>query len=165
MSDNVEKREVWNGDRLFDAMQALVNGESIASVIGMTQDNLEVLYALGYKLYNSGKYEDAKKVFRALCTYDSTDVRFWIGLGGSLENLKDYELAAQMYAMGCVMTGFNDPEPMFYAAQCFLKNKDKEEAIETLKLIDMMGREGNAHDIEFKDRSKKLRETLESTSK
>ena len=75
------------------AVELIQNGASIGSLIGFDKKRLELLYAIAYSLYNSGKFDDAAKVFRALCVYDGTQVRFWLGLGGSLQQLGKYESA------------------------------------------------------------------------
>lgn len=144
------------------AVELIQNGASIGSLIGFDKKRLELLYAIAYSLYNSGKFDDAAKVFRALCVYDGTQVRFWLGLGGSLQQLGKYESASEVYAMGSTMSGLKDPEPMFYAAQCFLKLKRRDDAINTLKFIEIMGRDGNLHDEEFKKKANDLIETLEA---
>ena len=162
VSDDVAKK-IPNYKEIETAYELMLRGASVGDLLGITPENLETLYALGYSLYNSGKYEDSLKVFRALCLYESTDVRFWLGLGGCQDNLKRYQEAAQAYAMGAVMSGLTDPEPMYYAALCFLKDNKKPEAIEAFEYIEMMGRDGNAHDLDFKDRAKALLNTLKNS--
>ena len=162
MSDIFEKamKELPNGETISQYVDLIRQGASVGDLLGVDSEKLEILYALAYSLYNSEKYADAEKIFRALCVYDGTVPKFWLGLGGCVENLKRFDEAAQIYALGSVMSGLQDPEPMFFAAICFLKGGKKAEAIETLEYIEIMGREGNAHDLEFKERSKALVETL-----
>lgn len=166
MTDN-SKNMIAEGSPLTveQVAELIANGASIGSLIGMDEERLEILYAVAYSLYNSEKYDEAVKVFRALCVYDGTQVRFWIGLGGCLQQLGNLEDAAEVYAMGATMSGLKDPEPMFYAAQCFLKLKRREDAINTLRFIDIMGREGDMHDTEFKNKAKSLIEVLENVAK
>ncbi len=166
MSDN-KKDKLAEGNPLSieEATKLIAEGASIGILIGMDEERLEILYAVAYSLYNGGKFADAVKVFRALCVYDGTQVRFWLGLGGCLQQLGHLEDAAEVYAMGATMSGLKDPEPMFYAAQCFLKLKRREDAINTLRFIDIMGREGDLHDAEFKKKAHTLIETLNSVAK
>ena len=86
MTDN-SKNMIAEGSPLTveQVAELIANGASIGSLIGMDEERLEILYAVAYSLYNSEKYDEAVKVFRALCVYDGTQVRFWIGLGGCLQ--------------------------------------------------------------------------------
>lgn len=152
----MSEKKTWADKDISEAYEQLLKGTSVAEALGLTPEKMEPLYALGYSLYNSGKYEDAIKVFRALCLYQSTDVRFWMGLGGCQDSLKKYQDAAQAYAMGAVVTGLRDPEPMYYVGLSCLKDNKRQEAIEALEYVEMMGREGNAHDLDFKERSRAL---------
>ncbi len=156
------EKKLPNYKEIETAFELLVKGASVGDLLGFTPEKIEMLYAVAYSLYNSGKYEQALKLFRGLCLYESTDVRFWMGMGGCQDNLKKYEEAARSYVMGSAMSGFDDPEPLYYAALCFLKDGKKSQAIEVFESIAMTGREGNAHDLDFKERSKKLLETIKS---
>lgn len=137
-------------------MELLNKGATIGELIGMDSKRTEILYALAYQLYNAGNYKDAETVFRALCVYDGAQVKFWMGMGGCLQNQGKYDEAAKIYAMGATMSGLQDPEPMYYAAQCFLKDKRRDDAMQVLEYCEIMGRKGNAHDDEFKERAANL---------
>lgn len=47
----------------------------------------------------------------------------------------------------------------------FLKLKRRDDALNTLRFIDIMGREGDLHDAEFKKKARTLIETLDSIAK
>ncbi len=148
---------------LVEALRNVKQNESVGDLLGLTPDKLESLYALGYGLYNGGKYEDALKVFRALCLYDSTDVRFWLGMGGCAEGLKMYTEASQAYAMGATVTGLKDPEPMYYLGLCCLKVNNKSGAKEAFEYLDLMGRDGNVRDLDFKERGRAILKVLKES--
>ncbi|MDD7022902.1 MAG: SycD/LcrH family type III secretion system chaperone [Aeromonadales bacterium] len=143
-----------------EAIKRLENGESIGDMIGIHKEQTEILYALGYSLYTGGMYMDAEKVFRALCVYDGGDQRFWMGLGGCLDQLGNFDEAAQIYGMAATMSGLKDPEPMYYAARCFLRGGNAEYALDALDFLSTMGREGNARDAEFLKKGQELRKAL-----
>ena len=42
---------------------------------GLSEDTLEQLYALGFNQYQAGKWDDAQKIFQALCMLDHYDAR------------------------------------------------------------------------------------------
>ncbi len=55
----------------------LKGGGTIAMLNEISSDTLEQLYSLAFNQYQSGKYEDAHKVFQALCVLDHYDSRFF----------------------------------------------------------------------------------------
>ncbi|MBQ9275275.1 MAG: SycD/LcrH family type III secretion system chaperone [Succinivibrio sp.] len=146
-----------------EIIDLVANGVSVAQMVGLSDEKLELLYALAYTQYQAGNYSDSENIFRVLCLYDGTQERFWMGLAGSLQHEERFAEAAEIYSMACTMTGLTDPEPMYYAARCLLKDGRSDDAINALDFIDIMGREGNAKDLEIKKNAKALIETLRST--
>ncbi len=145
-----------SAQEIEQAYQNVKNGATVSQLLGIGQDKLESLYALAYSLYNHKNYADALKVFQALCTYATNDRRFWLGLGGCLDNLHQYREAASAFKMCFVVTGLKDPEPMYYMAQTCLKDNQKQAAIEVLEYIETMQPEGDERYLDFKDRSQAL---------
>ena len=48
----------------------LENGTTMKDINGLTRENLESVYAIAYNDYNSGKYDQAHKLFQMLCFFD-----------------------------------------------------------------------------------------------
>jgi type III secretion system low calcium response chaperone LcrH/SycD len=93
------------------------NGRTFRDFTQLTPDSMEVIYTVAFNLYNSGKYEDAEKVFRLLCMLDHFERKYWKGLGASREALSKHELALQVYGYLGV-TDIHDPYAPFQAAKC-----------------------------------------------
>ena len=130
-------------DTIFKAIQG---GANLADYCGITQEQLENLYSLGFNLFNVGNFKDSLTVFEALTLYNNLDIRFWMGLGGSRQGLGDYEGAIDAYSMGATIEAFNNPEPFLYVARCFIKLGKKEEALTTLEgLIDLVDPDNPKH--------------------
>ncbi len=150
------------GEDVEEVAELLYQGVSVGQIMGMDHDKIEMLYSIAYQCYTAGKYKDARTVFSALCIYEPADLRFWMGLGATEQQLKNFENAAQSYAMACTVTELKDPEPMYFAAKCLLKDGKRDDAIDALDSIEIMGREGNAHDESYKAQAKALLDTLRS---
>lgn len=64
------------------ALEAFLrDGGTLAMLRGLSEDTLEQLYALGFNQYQAGKWDDAQKIFQALCMLDHYDARYFLGLG------------------------------------------------------------------------------------
>ena len=143
------------------ALAAIESGASIASLANVSKDELENLYALCFNLYNAANFVDAEVVFQALCIYNSLDPRFWMGLAGCRQALKNYQGAIDAYSMAGAMQVFASPEPFVYAARCFLKLGKKEEAIGSLKgALTLVKKDDPTHE-QFKKTIEALLDLLE----
>ena len=148
--------------KVFDSVaDALAAGKTLAQATNLKQENLEGLYALAYNLYSSGNFKDAETVFRALCIYDHKDIRYWMGLGGCRQALGKYQEAIEAYSMGgSVAALLSNPEPFFYAAKCFLKLGDKENAIDTLRITVEIGDKDKPENAVCHTKARQLLELL-----
>ncbi len=60
------------------ALEAFLrDGGTLAMLRGLSEDTLEQLYALGFNQYQAGKWDDAQKIFQALCMLDHYDARYF----------------------------------------------------------------------------------------
>ncbi len=124
-------------------MAGLDDGLTNADLAGITDEQLEALYALGHNLYVAGQHRDSETIFQALCLYDYTQPRFWLGLAGSRQALGDYRQAVDAYSMAAVAGGLKDISPFYYAAICFLKLGDMESALGSLGGLAGLAEEGD----------------------
>jgi type III secretion system low calcium response chaperone LcrH/SycD len=95
---------------------------------GLTEDQLESLYAIAYNYYNQGLYQKALDVFKLLISFDRYSYRFSFSAGSCLQMLEDYVTAIQIF-FGCALLDSKAPEPYFYALECSLKLHNKDNAI------------------------------------
>ncbi|HHM8495586.1 TPA: SycD/LcrH family type III secretion system chaperone PcrH [Pseudomonas aeruginosa] len=106
------------------ALEAFLrDGGTLAMLRGLSEDTLEQLYALGFNQYQAGKWDDAQKIFQALCMLDHYDARYFLGLGACRQSLGLYEQALQSYSYGALMD-INEPRFPFHAAECYLQLGD-----------------------------------------
>lgn len=107
------------------------NARTFQDFTALTPESMEVIYLVAYNHYNTGKYEDAEKVFRLLTTLNHFERKYWKGLAAARESLKQFEPALQCYGYLGMMDP-HDPYPAFKAAQCLLalgRPKDAESGL------------------------------------
>ena len=97
----------------------LKDGGTLAMMRNISSDTLEQMYALGFSQYQSGKYEEAQKIFQVLCVLDHYEARFFLGLGASRQALGLYQQAIDSYSYGAMMD-LQEPRFPFHAAECLL---------------------------------------------
>ena len=89
---------------------------------------LETLYTSAYDFYKEGLYVDAFNIFKLLILIDTLDYRFAFGLGLSLQQLKYFVLASKAFKIASIIRP-TDPNPWYYAADCFISIDNKFEAL------------------------------------
>lgn len=102
-------------------------------LLGLSDQMVEGIYGQAYRLYQTGRYNDASQLFRLLIMINSTDPKFTLGLGACLHMLKDYKAAAGVYAL-CAVIDPDNPLPHYHASDCFLQMNDKPSALISLEL-------------------------------
>ena len=157
MKDAIE----FSQEDLAAMMDGLHAGATIGDVVNIGQDNLEAGYGLAYSLYSAGNYKDAETMFKALCIYDHTDVRFWMGLGGCRQVNGDLVAAIDAYACGSYAGALGDPAPAVHGALCYMKLGDRENAVNLFKAALEMGNPDNSEHAAFHTRAKAMLDMLE----
>lgn len=102
--------------------------------LGIGDSNTEALYADAYQLYNTGQYEEAKKIFATLFMIDPLDARFPFGIAASCHMMKDYERATNWYFKTSLFDPDN-PVPHYHASDCHLRLNDPISAVASLRLV------------------------------
>ena len=107
---------------------------TIKDLQGLTDEQIESVYSLGYNFYRAGNYKDAAKIFHYLCLEDHLEKKYWIALGAAEQMEKNYSGAVKAYAYAS-MLDLKDPRPQLHAAECYIALKDKENAISALTAV------------------------------
>ena len=66
---------------------------------GISDEEMETIYALGYNFFTYGKYDAAKDIFSGLTAYAPYTAHFWRALGAVNQQLRDYSEAIASYDM------------------------------------------------------------------
>lgn len=92
--------------------------------LAIPKEQIAHLYGYAYNIFSKGDYVGAREIFKVLLMLDPMTIGFAVSLGVCHQRLKDYELAL-MYYMYSAMMNPEDPVPLFYAYDCFLKTDDE----------------------------------------
>lgn len=147
-------------EAIGEIVNALQSGLSISQATNMDKNILEGLYSLGYNLYNAGNFTDADTVFQALCMYEHNETRFWMGLAGCRQANDNLQGAIDAYSMAGIASGLKNPEPFYYAATCYLRMKDNENAKGALLGLMELGDKNNPAHREILNKAQGLLDIL-----
>ncbi|MGU3844015.1 SycD/LcrH family type III secretion system chaperone VcrH, partial [Vibrio diabolicus] len=93
-----------------ELLSFLEEGGTLKMLHDVSQDTIEHIYAVGYNFFQSGKIEQAAKVFQLLSMLDHYQARFFIGLGAARQELGEYLQAIDAYSYAALVD-VNDPRP------------------------------------------------------
>nr|AYQ58336.1 VcrH [Vibrio alginolyticus] len=110
-----------------ELLSFLEEGGTLKMLHDVSQDTIEHIYAVGCNFFQSGKIEQAAKVFQLLSMLDHYQARFFIGLGAARQELGEYLQAIDAYSYAALVD-VNDPRPPFHSAECHLKLEQLTEA-------------------------------------
>ncbi|HCE3213202.1 SycD/LcrH family type III secretion system chaperone VcrH [Vibrio parahaemolyticus] len=110
-----------------ELLSFLEEGGTLKMLHDVSADTIEHIYAVGYNFFQSGKIEQAAKVFQLLSMLDHYQARFFIGLGAARQELGEYLQAIDAYSYAALVD-INDPRPSFHSAECHLKLEQLTEA-------------------------------------
>ena len=115
--------------------QFLNEGATLGELKGISRQELEAVYSLGFTHYRTGHYEDAAKLFQFLVLFDHLNPKYWLALGAVQQVAKDYKSAISSYAYASFLD-LENPKPQLHAAECFLALGDKENAASSLLALE-----------------------------
>jgi type III secretion system low calcium response chaperone LcrH/SycD len=111
----------------------LLKKESLQQTFGISAVEMEEVYSEAYAFYQDNNYPQAVSSFQRLVWLNPYTVKYWMGLGASLQLLKQYERALYAYAVWALLECEN-PYPHFHAFECYSASKNKEESAKALAL-------------------------------
>lgn len=114
------------------AADTILEGGTFRTVAGLDDDDMEEVYHLAYNQYEQGQYAEAERTFNVLCFHDHLNQRYWLGLGASRQQLKDFPGAILAYSM-VAETGHANPTAPLRAAECYMALGLFEEAVSGLE--------------------------------
>lgn len=112
--------------------------EILEQLEGVTDEEAETIYALGYNLFTYGMYEQAKDVFTKLTAYAPFTSHYWRALGAVNQQLQIYPEAIVGYDMA-VATDEADIVSYVYRGESKILSGKIPEGIEDLKAAASIG--------------------------
>ena len=113
--------------RELDAAQVLAGQATVAECVGLSSDELERLYAAGYRLMSQTRYREAHALFRLAALCDHTSERFWMALAACRQFMGDFLLAAESYVTAAGLN-LQSPTAPVQAVFCLLRADQLEAA-------------------------------------
>jgi len=113
--------------------ELLTRGGILAEAAGVSNDQCEALYQLGYGFYAQARYSEAFQIFSLLVSYNHLEARYLTALAGAAQMLGRYPDAVQHYATAAMLL-LDDPAPLIHAAECCLAMERPAEAAEGLRM-------------------------------
>ena len=140
------------------AMEVLGAGGTMRDIRGLSAEEIETVYSIGFNLYNQAKYAQAEPMFQFACFYLHDEPRYWMALGNCRQMAKNYQGAIDAYGFSYMLNA-TDPWPSIQAAICYLALQDKVRAGEALTLADKTMQSGQPSDT-ARQRITALRQAL-----
>ncbi|AZC51690.1 Chaperone protein SicA [Pseudomonas chlororaphis subsp. piscium] len=102
-----------------EVVRAVFDGTPLKDLRGVSNEQMDSLYAFAHEFYEQGRLDDAEKFFHFLCIYDFYNAQYWMGLAAVHQLKQNYQKAVDLYAVAFAQ-GKHDYRPMLYTGQCQL---------------------------------------------
>ena len=138
MSQYVEIEQTAAGYLEF-MIHGFMNGLiTLQELEGISDHEMETIYALGYNFFTYGKYDAAKDVFSGLTAYAPYTAHYWRALGAVNQQLKDYAEAIAAYDMA-VANDETDVVSFVYRGESNILSGNVEAGLEDLERVLQIG--------------------------
>lgn len=107
---------------------------------GISDEEMETIYALGYNFFTYGKYDAAKDIFTGLTAYAPYTAHYWRALGAVNQQMKDYGEGIAAYDMA-IANDPNDVVSYVYRGECQILSGNAGAGMEDLKKVLEIGRQ------------------------
>lgn len=124
---NINDPASMTDEKIVAALKEFGDGATLRAMRGLSDEEMEAIYAMGVNFYKAGNYADAEKVFRFLTLFDHLNSRYWTGLGSLRQVQRQFAAAIEAYRFASFLD-LENPKPMYYAAECHLSLGQKDEA-------------------------------------
>lgn len=114
-------------------VEGMMAGQSAGQAMGLSRDDLEVLYAAGFNQLNAGNFAKAEDAFMYLCMIDPLEAKNHYCFGMALQMGGKPEQAAPIYIN---FLGLDATNPYGYLryGECLMAQGDRAEALEAFRL-------------------------------
>ncbi len=116
------------------AKKLFQDGATLGEIKGITPRELNAVYQMGLGFYNTGRYDDAEKVFTFLVMFDHLESKYWLAAGAVQQVKKNFEKAKAAYSQAALLD-IHSPKPQYYVAECFLALGQKDDAVASLDTL------------------------------
>ena len=105
---------------------------------GISDEEMEMIYALGFNFFTYGKYDAAKDIFTGLTAYAPYTAHYCRALGAVNQQLKDYQEAIAAYDMAIANDEF-DVVSYVYRGESQLLARNRDAGLHDLQTVIQLG--------------------------
>ena len=116
------------------ANRFLTQGATFKELKGISDEELEAVYAVGHNLFTNGKHDDAENAFKLLCFLDHLNKKFWLGLGACRRARKDYRGAIDAFGLAGVLD-LHDARAALQSGECHILLGNKSAAVSAYNAV------------------------------
>lgn len=145
--------------QIQEAAKKFANGATLKEVKGISNEELESVYSLGFSYYRTGKFENAQKLFEFLVLFDHLNAKYWFALGAVQQAQKQFQKAIASYGYSSFLD-LENPKPQYHAAECFLALGDKTNAASAIMALEQYAPRNTDVGREYLAKAAALRATI-----
>ena len=105
---------------------------TLADLVKLDDQEIEVIFLLGHYLYNFGKYQNSLNIFSVLTLYKPFVSRYWRAAGAANQAMKKYQEAIVAYDMA-ITTNLNDAISYVYRGESKISMGDLPAGVDDLR--------------------------------
>lgn len=154
----MDKAEITK-ETIEAAAKKLMEGYTLSSVKGISEAELEAVYSVGYNFYQTGRLDDAQKIFSFLVMFNHLSAKFWMGLGAVYQVKKELDQALTAYGYASFLD-LEDPRPQYHAAECFWAKGDRANALSALEALEQFAPASTELGREYRQKAAELKAKL-----
>ena len=140
-------------------LDTLMQGFSLGDCIGFKEADQESIYTVGYQLYQSGKIQDAAKVFRFLGLMDPLNRKSLFALAACEKALGNYRAAIDLFSVAALLD-IQDQQAFFEIGVYYMSLEEFDHAHSAFSTVAFFaGKPGGQ--TALKQRAKKMLEVCE----
>ncbi len=105
---------------------------------GISDEEMETIYALGYNFFTYGKYDAARDIFTGLTAYAPYTAHYWRALGAVNQQQRDYGEAIVAYDMAIANSEL-DIVSYVYRGESQILSGNRDAGLEDLRTVLQIG--------------------------
>lgn len=138
-----------------EIVQGMKAGNTAAQTMGLSREELELLYAVGFNCLNKGDAAKAQDSFIYLSLIDPLEAKNYYCLGMAYQMQGEAQKAADAYVNFLALDATN-PDGYLRYGECLLALGEKQEAIEAFELAQAEAARGNGDAKSLQEAQSKL---------
>jgi len=123
-------------DKLEQMVNEFVGGKTLHKIAGLPEEGLAKLYETAYYYFQNRRYSESAQAFWVLCQLNSDSGSYLFGLAASLQMLRQYRGALEIYGLALIKDPQSSAKISFQMAECLIMLGKKTEADKIIAVLD-----------------------------